>query len=195
MRISNPTGSISAVAPKQVKTMKESLSLLPAGQIPWSWAGSPCEASPRGADQGCWRRRWGEAGGTTLPGPAGQTAKVGCLSPTPQGPPILPSGRGPDASWHTSYSKIRAEHFLWKERHKFLREEESIAGWRAFSGFVDTVSHLDAVLGPLLQVRNNRVVPKVDEPRSELIHRDWAGQEKARAWGDTGGERTYRTRG
>lgn len=83
-------------------------SLSPVDQIPWSWVESPCEASPRRADQGCWSRCWGEAGGTALPGPAGQTAKAGCPSPTPLGPPIPPSGRGPEASQHTSNSKIRA---------------------------------------------------------------------------------------
>lgn len=30
--------------------------------------------------------------------------------------------------------------------------------------FVRPVSHLDAILGPLLQVRNNGVVPEVNEP-------------------------------
>lgn len=43
------------------------------------------------------------------------------------------------------------------------------------------VSHLDAIFGPLLQVRNDRVVPQVNKPRSKFIHCDWAGQEKARA--------------
>lgn len=63
-----------------------------------------------------------------------------------------------------------------------------------FLDLLAVVSYLDAVLGPLLQVRNNRVVPKVNEPRSKLIHRDRTGQEKARAWGDKGGEgRTLRT--
>lgn len=43
------------------------------------------------------------------------------------------------------------------------------------------VSHLDAIFGPLLQVRNDRVVPQINKPRSKFIHCDWAGQEKARA--------------
>lgn len=80
----------------------KSVFFLPADQIPWSWVESPCEASPPGTDQGCWSQCWGEAGGTTLPGPAGQMAKGACPSPTPLGLPILPSGREPGVSQHTS---------------------------------------------------------------------------------------------
>lgn len=62
----------------------------------------------------------------------------------------------------------------------FMRKNLMLAG-DTFMNLLAVVSHLNAVLGPLLQVRNNRVVPKVDEPRSKLIHRDWTGQEKAGA--------------
>lgn len=50
--------------------------------------------------------------------------------------------------------------------------------------FVRPVSHLDAILGPLLQVRNNGVVPEVNEPWSKLLHSDRTGKEEARAWED-----------
>lgn len=45
--------------------------------------------------------------------------------------------------------------------------------------YVPMVSDLDAILGTFLQIRNNRKIPEVDKPRSELIHSDGTGQEKA----------------
>lgn len=75
--------------------------LLPEDPIPWSWVESPCEASPRSADRGYRSRCWEEGGGTIWPGPAGQTAKARCPSPTLLGPPILPSAHGPEESQHT----------------------------------------------------------------------------------------------
>ena len=56
-----------------------------------------------------------------------------------------------------------------------------------FLDSLPAVTHLDAVLGPLLQVRDNRVVPKINKPRSKLIHCDRTWQEKTRTWGHKGG--------
>lgn len=79
---------------------------LPEDQIPWSWAEFPCEASPQRAARGCWSLCWAEAGGAASLGPAGQTAKGACPSPTPLGPPILLSDRGPEMSQHTRIVKL-----------------------------------------------------------------------------------------
>lgn len=72
---------------------------------------SPCEASLRSADRGCWSLYWGEAGGIVLPGPAGQTAKEECPSPSPPGPPTLPFGRGPGESQHARRVKLECNIF------------------------------------------------------------------------------------
>lgn len=92
------------------------LNVLPVDPIPWSWVVFPCVASPRRLDRGCWNPHWGEEDGTASPGPAGQTAKADCPSPTLLGPPILPSGRGPWVSQHTT--KVKLEHSICFARKK-----------------------------------------------------------------------------
>lgn len=97
-------------------------------------------------------------------------------------------------TWSVTTYQLKLERNISCEREATSNKWGRNVSWRPFSGFVDSVSHLDAVLCPLLEVRDNRVVPKVDKPRSKLFHRDWTGQEKARTCGDTrGGRKTVKS--
>lgn len=50
---------------------------------------------------------------------------------------------------------------------------------KPFASSTNSVFHLDAIFGSLLQVRYDGVVPQIDEPLPELCHWYWAGQEEA----------------
>lgn len=93
---------------KRKKEINDTFSFLPKDQTPWSWVAFPCEASPHWADRGCQSWCLEEEDGKVLLGPAVQMATAECPSPTPLGPPILPSGHGPEASWQTSKGKMES---------------------------------------------------------------------------------------
>lgn len=45
-------------------------------------------------------------------------------------------------------------------------------------------THLDPILGPFLEIRNDGVVPQVNEPGPEVLNADGTGQKEARACGE-----------
>lgn len=89
----------SEALPRSVTSSPQPLLLpsIPAGLSPGSWAWCPSRCAPQGGTRRCGGRWWVGAGGTAWTGPAVLTARAGCPSPTPRGPPRPPSAHGPVA--------------------------------------------------------------------------------------------------
>lgn len=51
--------------------------------------------------------------------------------------------------------------------------------------FQKCLTHLDAIFGPLLQVRYYGMVPEINEPGSKLLYCHRTGQEETRAYTPT----------
>lgn len=96
-----------------------------------------------------------EVGGRVWTGPAVRWAREECLSPTPLDPPTLLYDRVPERT--NTHIQFSVELYFSDE----CLEIPCVTLLTA---------HLDAVSGSLLQIRDDGVVPQVDEPLPELFH-------------------------